>query len=124
MYQELSAKIDNIAYNTAVNITMSLFPNCKELSAWDPANGEKYQKCTNQIGRSNSKIQESTRNVEFFIVNRTEIMSLQTELEQILEGIELDMRAENGLDHTLAYIKNSSSTPTQSLSCPETERNL
>ena len=42
-----------------VNMTMSLYPNCKDASAWDPADVEKFQKCTTQISRSNFKIREN-----------------------------------------------------------------
>ena len=117
MYQELSAKVDKVTYVAAMNMTMDLYANCKDLSAWDPVNVEKYQKCTNQISGSSSVIQESMSNIEIFTVSRSKKISFQIELEQILEDIELDPRASNGLEHAIAYIRNVSSTSNQSLSC-------
>ena len=67
MYQELSAKIDEVAYNTMVNLTMDLFPSCNASSAWDPNNTEEYQNCTKQISSSHSKIQENFENIELFL---------------------------------------------------------
>ena len=86
MYQELSAKVDKVSYNAAVNMTMLLFPLCNNISAWDTANVKQYQDCTSQISRSSSVIQENIDAIEIFSVNHTVEVSIQTKFEQILEG--------------------------------------
>ena len=83
MYQELSAKVDKVTYIAAMNMTMDLYQNCKDTSAWDPVNVEKYQKCTKQISGSSSIIQKSNSNIEIFAVSRSKNISVQIELEQI-----------------------------------------
>ena len=108
MYQELSAKVDKVTYNAMVNMTMSLYPNYKDASAWDPANDDKYQKCTKQISVSNFKIQEFIGDIEFFSVNHGGELSIQIELEQILEDIELGPQSAKRLEQAIAYIKNVS----------------
>ena len=119
MYQELSAKVDKVSYNAAVNMTMSLFPLCNNISAWDTANVKQYQECTAQISRSSSVIRESIDDIEIFSVNRNGNMSIQTELEQILEDIALGPRPAKGFEHAIAYIKNVSSPSNHSLPCSE-----
>ena len=64
MYQDLSSKVDKVTYIAAMNMTKDLYQNCKDVSAWDPVNVEKYQKCTNEISGSSYVIQESMRNIQ------------------------------------------------------------
>ena len=119
MYQDLSAKVDKVTYIAAMNMTMDLYQNCKDTSAWDPVNLEKYQKCTNQISKSSSFIHESMSNIEIFTISRSKKISVQIELEQILEDIELDPRGAGGLEYAIDYIRNVSSTTNQSQSCSD-----
>ena len=79
MYQELSAKVDKVSYNAAVNMTMSFYPLCANISAWDTANVNQYQECTAQISNSSSLIQENIDDIEIFSVNRNANISIQTE---------------------------------------------
>ena len=119
MYQELSAKVDKVSYNAAVNMTMSLYSLCNNISAWDPANVKQYQECTAQISRSSPAIRDSFNDIELFSLNRNGEMSIQTEFEQILQDIELEPRATKGLEHAIAFIKNASSPSNHSLPCFE-----
>ena len=107
MYQELSAKVDKVSYNAAMNALMSLYSKCKSSHAWDPDNIIKYQECTNQISSSHSLIKENIHTFKLFYVNREKEMSLQSELEQILEDIELQLDTSQGLEQVIAYIQNS-----------------
>ena len=117
MYQRLSSKVDLISYRATIKMIMAHFPHCKNLSAWNPAYIEEYQECTNQISRSNSLILKNIWDIENFSINRKAEMSIQVELEQILEGIALDPNTANGLKHIIDYVKTVSSTSTQSLAC-------
>ena len=96
MYQELSAKVDKVSYNVAMNMTMVLYIKCNNMYSWDPANVEKYKDCTRQISASNSEIKENIHNIELFFVNRPKEMSIQAELEQILEDIEIEPKSAKG----------------------------
>ena len=113
MYQELSAKVDKVAYNAAKSMMMRLYSLCNNADAWNPVNFENYTECTNEISNSSYKIQGNMDNIESFILNRCKNMSIQIELEQILEEVELDPEAPQGLEWTMAYIKNVSMTLNQ-----------
>ena len=113
MYQELSAKVDKVAYNAAKSMMMRLHSLCNNADAWNPVNFENYTECTNEISNSSYKIQGNMDNIESFILNRCKNMSIQIELEQILEEVELDPEAPQGLKWTMAYIKNVSMTLNQ-----------
>ena len=101
---------------------IDLYPNCKSSSAWDSENQALYQECTNQIIRSNRLIQKSITSIELFSAHPHKEMTFQTELEHVLEEIELDQGTTNGLEIALAYIENKTmSTPNQSMPCIEIE---
>ena len=108
IFNELSTKVDEVTYNAGVNIIMSLYENCNDSKAWNSANVERYQRCTNQISKSNSVIERSMSHIESFSVNFSANMSLQIILEKILEDIELDSRATNRLETVVSYIRNIS----------------
>ena len=120
MYQELSAKVDKVSYNAAMKVLMSLYPKCKNIHAWDQDNIKKYQECTNQISSSNSLIKDNIHNLELFYVNRQKEMSIQSELEQVLEDVELQLDPSKGLEQVMAYIKNSTMMLTHFSLCSET----
>ena len=101
---------------------IGLYPNCKNSSAWDSENQALYQECTNQIIRSNRLIQKSINSIELFSAYPNQEMTFQTELEQILEEIEVDPGTTNGLKIALAYIENKTmATSNQSMPCIEIE---
>ena len=74
MYQELSAKVDQVSYNTVVNMTKALYHNCNFKRAWDPRNIDEYEKCTKEISASNAKIQENFNSIKLFSINFQGIM--------------------------------------------------
>ena len=106
IFNELSTKVDKVTYNAGVNIIMSLYENCNNSKAWNSANVERYQRCTNQISKSNPVIERSMSHIESFAVNCCTNMSLYTKLEQILEDIEFDLKAVNRLVNVVSYIRN------------------
>ena len=112
LFQELSANVDKVSYNAALNMTMALYPLCRQISAWDPANIIQYHDCTTQISNSRSVIQENMEHIERFSVNHKN-MSIQMELEQILE----DVDTAKGLTHAIAYIKKHSMNSNLPFSC-------
>ena len=104
--------MDNVSYNAIVKMATGLYPNCNNLTSWDPANAKRYQECTNQISNSYSV---SIGDIEFFYIHRNEKMpSVRMEFEKILEEFELSPKATNELEHAIAYIKNISTTSTTS----------
>ena len=119
MYQELSTKVDKVSYNIVVNMMMALFSTCNDKSAWDPKNTEKYQNCTKQISASRRHIQKNFKNVEFFSMNYHG--TIHTEVEKILEEIDLNPKAGKGLERMLSYLRNASSPANNSLPCSEIE---
>ena len=56
MYQELSKKVDKISYNAAVDLMMIHHDECKDSRAWDSANVNLFETCTNAISKSSSKV--------------------------------------------------------------------
>ena len=119
MFQELSAKVDKVAYNAMMNMTITSYASCKNTNAWNPVNIENYRKCTNEISDSNIYIKRNMDNIKSFILNRCKNMSIQIELEQILEEIELDPEAPQGLEQAIAYIKNVSVISKKYLADPD-----
>ena len=113
LFQELSANVDKVSYNAALNMTMAIYPLCRQISAWDPANIIQYHDCTTQISNSSSVIRENMEHIERFSVNHNENTSLQMELEQILE----DVDTAKGPKHAMAYIREHSINSNQSFSC-------
>ena len=108
MFQKLSAKVDKTFYQAAVNKTMSLLSFCNKISAWESSNVEEYKNCTNQIVRSNNKIQENYKFIEYYSMNHASGMSIQAELEQVLEDVDLKPNPLKGLVQVLDFIKNQS----------------
>ena len=119
MYQKLSAKVDKVSYNAAKDMTMVLYPSCKDEDAWDPINVAMYKNCSDQISISSSVIQEHIGNIELYSANHNREMLIQTELEQILENIQLDPNTAQGLESAIAYIEKESLTSNQTLTCIE-----
>ena len=84
MYQQLSAKVERVSYNAAKKKTMALYKSCNDKSAWDFEKVEKYQKCTDQISKSNHRIQENIDYIKIFSVNNNDEMSIHNNLGRIL----------------------------------------
>ena len=84
MYQQLSAKVERVSYNAAKKKTMALYKSCNDKSAWDIEKVEKYQKCTDQISKSNHRIQENIDYIKMFSVNNNDDISIHNNLGRIL----------------------------------------
>ena len=121
MYQELSKKVDKISYKAAMDLTITHYDECKSTEAWDPANVSVYQRCTNEISKSSSKIHVNLNKIEIYCMHRKRDMSIQVELEQILEDVELDPDTTNSIDLVLSYIGNIPPRSSKNLSCSEVE---
>ena len=66
MYQELSKKVDKISYNAAVDLMMIHHDECKDSRAWDSANVNLFEICTNAISKSSSKIYANMDKVKVY----------------------------------------------------------
>ena len=117
MYQKLAEKVDNLAYNTALDMAKTLYKKCNEKIAWDPVNVQNYIECTWNISQSSQKIQDSMANIQKFTANLNVNTSVQIRFAQILQEVDMDLKAAKGLEKVLSYIKNVSSVSDQSLSC-------
>ena len=119
MFQKLSANVDKTSYQAAMDIMMALYPKCDNILAWEPSNTEAYKNCTNQIIRSSTKIQNNFRLIESYSMNQNGTISIQAELEQILEDVELKTNPSKGIEKVLAYIENESWIASHSQPCFE-----
>ena len=121
MYQELSMKVDKISYKAAMDLTITHYDECKSTGAWDPANVSVYQRCTNEISKSSSKIHVNLNKIEIYCMHRSRDMSIHVELEQILEDVELEPDPTNSIDLVLSYIGNIPPRSSKNLPCSEVE---
>ena len=119
MYEELSASLDKPVYNAAMKKTMALFSSCKNTSAWDPVNSLEYQECTNKISSSSLLVGTNMENIENFVANRNGNLSIQAELAQVFQDVELDQHPAKRLNHAIDYIRNNSMVLNQTSSCLE-----
>ena len=103
MFQKLSGNVDKTSYQAAMDIMMALYPKCGNILAWEPSNAEAYKDCTNQIIRSSTKIQNNFRLIESYSMNQNGTISIQAELEQVLEDVELETNPSKGIEKVLAY---------------------
>ena len=106
MFQKLSANVDKTSYQAAMDIMMALYPKCDNVLAWEPSNAEAYKNCTNQIIRSNTKIQNNFQLIQSYSMNQNGTISIQAELEQVLEDVEVETNPSKGLEQVLTYIRN------------------
>ena len=119
MFQELSAKVDKTSYQAAVNKTKELYSLCNSSFAWEFSNMESYKECTDQIIRSSTKIQRKIKSIESYSLNHSDSISIQAELEQVLEDIALEPNPSKGLERVLNFIENESLTVSHSQPCFE-----
>ena len=119
MFQKLSGNVDKTSYQAAMDIMMALYPKCDNVLAWEPSNAEAYKNCTNQIIRSSTKIQNNFRLIESYSMNQNGTISIQAELEQVLEDVELEANPKKGIEKVLAYIENESWIASYSQPCFE-----
>ena len=117
MFQKLSAKVDNTSYQAAVNLAKASHPFCDNILAWEPSYVKEFKDCTNQIIGSNNKLQENRKFIKYYSMNHTGTMSIQAELEQILEDVELEPNPSKGLDQVLDFIKNQSLIKGEAKNC-------
>ena len=121
MVQNLSARVDKAYYKAVVKMVKKLYSSCNSINAWDPSTYESYQQCTKEISKSSLKIHHNFKAIESYSVNSIGAMSIQAELDQILEDVEFEPNPWRGLERALTFIKNVSLSSTQTGSCFEIE---
>ena len=102
-----------------MNKTKELYSLCKSSFAWEFSNIESYKECTDQIIRSSTKIQRKIKSIESYSLNHSDTISIQAELEQVLEDVSLEPNPSKGLERVLTFIENESLTVSHSQSCFE-----
>ena len=117
MFQKLSAKVDNTSYQAAVNLAKASYPFCDNILAWEPSYVKEFKNCTNQIVGSNNKIQGNNKFIEYYSMNHTGTMTIQAELEQVLEDVDLEPNPSKGLDQVLDFIKTQSLIKGEAKNC-------
>ena len=100
-----------------MNLAKASHPFCDNILAWEPSYVKEFKDCTNQIIGSNNKLQGNKKFIQYYSMNHTGTMSIQAELEQILEDVELEPNPSKGLDQVLDFIKNQSLIKGEAKNC-------
>ena len=90
-----------------------LFPKCKSFQAWNTDNSTAYEDCNFEISTSNSNIHDNIEDVQTFSLHHDASLSIQIQLEQVTEDVDIRLDISRGLEKALEYIKNVSSASQQ-----------
>ena len=119
MFQDLSIKVMDIAYEKAREITMKTYPSCKSNKAWTDSCSYQYNQCTQEIGGSNEKIHIPLHTIENLAANsRNSTMAIDIQISQLMEGVNpFDKKGHLPLTK---YLQDLSSSFESKASCAET----
>ena len=92
-----------------------LFPICKSFQAWSTDNSTAYEACNFEISTSNSNMHDNIEDVQTFSLHHDASLSIQIQLEQVTEDVDIRLNISRGLEKALEYIKNVSSASQQHL---------
>ena len=88
MYQDLSKKVMDVAYERAKEIAMKNYPGCKSNKAWTDPCSYQFQKCTEEIRGSNEKIHVPLHTIENLAANSwNATMPIDIQIGQLNEGV-------------------------------------
>ena len=88
MYQDLSKKIMDVAYERAKEIAMKHYPGCKSEEAWNKPCSYQFQQCTKEISGSNEKIHVPLHTIENLAANSLNTsMAIDIQISQLMEGV-------------------------------------
>ena len=120
IYHEFSSKVEETAYQAVKLVMKKLYPKCSTDEAWTFGNISVYEECTAEISASNKRIETTLPNIELFThVNNLNI-SIQAQITQLMEDVELNPYWNDGLEVAIAYIKHKSSKDTF-ISCSDVQ---
>ena len=79
--------------------------------------GSPYEDCTDEISQSSTRIQGNMADIKIFSVQNYTSLSIQVQLEQITENVEIVPDLSKGLEIAIEYIKNVSDKSEHFPSC-------
>ena len=88
MFQDLSEKVMDVAYERTKEIVKKTYPSCKSEKAWtDPCNYQ-FQQCTEEIRGSNEKVHVPLFTIENVAANSwNATMAIDMQISQLMEGV-------------------------------------
>ena len=88
MFQDLSIKVMDIAYEKAKEIAMKTYPSCKLNKAWTDPCSYQFQQCTEEIRGSNEKVHVPLHTIENVAANSwNATMPIDIQISQCMEGV-------------------------------------
>ena len=88
MYQDLSKKVMDVAYERVKEIAMKHYPGCKSEEAWNKPCSYQFQQCTKEISGSNEKIHVPLHTIENLAANSLNTsMAIDIQISQLMEGV-------------------------------------
>ena len=86
-----------------------LYSKCSNDEAWIVGNISVYEECTAEISASNTRIKSTLPKIKEFAYFNNLNMSIQAQITQLMEDIQLNPYWNDGLEVAIAYIKQKSS---------------
>ena len=121
IYHEFSSKVEETAYQATKLVLRKLYPKCSTDEAWTVDNISVYEECTSEISASNTRIQSTLPKIKEFVYANNLSMSIQAQLTQLMEDVELNPYKNDGLEVAIAYIKQTSSSNSPFKTCSEVQ---
>ena len=88
LYQDLSAKVMDVAYERTKEIAMKTYPGCKSKKAWTDPCSYQFQQCTQEIRGSNEKVHIPLQTIENLAANSwNATMAIDIQISQLMEGV-------------------------------------
>ena len=118
MFQDLSTKVMDVAYERAKEIAMKTYPSCKSNKAWTDHCSYQFQKCTDEIRGSNEKIHVPLQTIENVAANSwNATMAIDIQISQLMEGV--NPFDKNGHMPLIKYLQDLSTSFETKTSCAE-----
>ena len=106
IYHEFAAKVDNEkTYKAAEKLTRKLYPKCSTDKAWSVKDIAVYEGCTAEISASNAKVKYVLPKIQAITQSNNLTINLQAEVTQLMEDVEFNPYANDGLEVAITYIE-------------------
>ena len=120
MYQDLSSKVMNIAFEKMEPVTKTFVSSCGSDQAWTDPRSRLYKKCTRDISATNGWIMGNWKNIENAAsLNISSDESVDIKIGQIMEDLDPFNFNEEGFHEALRLIQNVSFLYETDLSCEQ-----
>ena len=123
IYHEFTSKVEETAYQAAKKVLQELYPKCSNEGAWTVGNISVYEECTIEISESNARIKSTLPKIKEFAYFNNLNMSIQAQITQLMENVQLNPYINDGLEVAIAYIKQTASN-SQLKTCSEQQECL